>query len=89
MARYDYRCADGHTVEETYPMGEAPEVKDCSVCDGDARRVFHTPAAIHFHGPGFYATDVKGKLHRRRRRNPGDDLHKEFDHGTARIADAI
>lgn len=54
-----------------------------------ARRVFCAPAAIHFHGGGFYATDVKGALLRRRRPNVGDSLPKEFDHAAAALADAI
>lgn len=80
-------------------MAEVPEHTVCIECiSGEplaateyvvARRVFSPPAAIHFHGPGFYSTDVKGTLHRRRRRNAGDDLHREFQADTAKIADAI
>lgn len=62
---------------------------ECATCGKPAQRRFTVPAAIHFKGPGFYSTDVKGTLHRKRRANPGDDLPKEFDSGAARVADAI
>lgn len=90
MPRYDYRCAAGHVTEGIFPIGEAPQQVACTSCEHDtARRVFSPPAAIHFHGPGFYATDVKSKVGRRRRPNAGDSLPKEFDTAAARIADAI
>lgn len=89
MPRYDYRCEFcGATTERLFPMAEVPAEVTCE-CDAIAHRVYAPPAAIHFHGAGFYSTDVKGALHRRRRPNAGDDLPKEFDHGAARIADAI
>jgi putative FmdB family regulatory protein len=90
VPRYDYRCEAGHTTEAIFPIGEAPERIACTCCEHDtARRVYSPPAAIHFHGPGFYATDVKGRIGRKRRPNPGDDLPKEFDTAAARITDAI
>ena len=70
-------------------MAEVPGQIDCPECDGGAFRVFSPPAAIHFRGGGFYETDVRQKLHRKRRKNPGDDLPVEFDVGAARIADAL
>jgi len=89
MPRYDYHCEFcGTTTEATFPMADVPREINCH-CDAIARRVYLSPAAIHFHGSGFYATDVKGSLHRRRRPNPGDDLHKEFDGGAAKIADRL
>lgn len=89
MPRYDYRCEFcGATIEREFPMAEVPAEVTCE-CEAPAHRVFSSPAAIHFKGGGFYATDVKGTVGRRRRPNPGDDLHKGFDHGAARIADAI
>ena len=90
MPRYDYKCEDGHVSEVTMSMADAvtPEVL-CATCGKRANRVFEAPVAIHFKGPGFYATDVKGTLHRKRRRNSADDLPKEFDRGAARVADAI
>jgi predicted nucleic acid-binding Zn ribbon protein len=69
-------------------MADVPPAITCH-CQQEARRVFAPPAAIHFKGGGFYATDVAGKVHRRRRANPGDDLPVEFDAPAARIADAI
>ena len=41
MPRYDYQCGKcGQTVEEVYPMGEAPEAIELPTCpeaDMDAR----------------------------------------------------
>lgn len=90
MARYDFKCADGHVNEVTVSMAEIDRVEvQCATCGKVAERVFQVPAAIHFKGPGFYSTDVKGRLERKRRRNVADDLPKEHDRGAARIADAI
>lgn len=90
MPRYDYRCDECATVTEAiYPMAEVPATHACVSCGTNARRLFHPPAAIHFHGPGFHATDVTGRVGRKRRPNPGDSLHRDFDHGAARIAAAI
>ena len=89
MARYEYRCPHGHVTEAIFPMGEAPAEIPCHTDAHMAQRVFNPPAAIHFKGSGFYTTDVKGRLNRRRRPNPGDDLPKEFDRDTAKIAQTI
>lgn len=89
MPRYDFRCSEGHTSEVTCSRHEIPPTIECVTCDRPAQRVFEAPAAVHFRGPGFYATDVKGTLHRKRRSNAGDSLPKEFDSGAARIADHI
>ena len=69
-------------------MADVPPSIEC-MCGETADRIYGPPAAIHFRGPGFYSTDVKGRVGRKRRPNPGDDLHKEFDAPAARIADAI
>jgi putative FmdB family regulatory protein len=91
MPRYDYRCPFGHETEAIFSMGDAPQEIPCTSCPDAqaATRVFSVPAAIHFHGSGFYNTDVNGRTRRKRRPNPGDDLYKEFDTAAARIADAI
>lgn len=88
MPAYDYRCPDGHHIEQIFKMADVPETVECD-CGLRARRMYCAPAAIHFKGPGFYATDVRSKLHRKRRKNPGDDLYTEFDTDAARIARAI
>jgi putative FmdB family regulatory protein len=85
---YSYRCPEDHQSEQVFKMVDVPEHVECS-CGRRAVRVWEAPAAIHFRGSGFYSTDVAGKLHRKRRPNPGDDLHTEFDSGAARIADAL
>jgi predicted nucleic acid-binding Zn ribbon protein len=81
----------GHASEVRVPMSEMPTSIRCPEvgCRRQAERIFAAPAAIIFRGGGFYATDVTGRIHRKRRPNPGDDLHVEFDTGAARIADAI
>lgn len=89
MPRYDYKCAQGHVTEHTFSMADVPAEAACGQCRRPARRVFAPPAAIHFHGPGFYATDVKGRMHRRRRKNPGDDLPKDFDVAAAAITGTL
>lgn len=89
MPSHEYRCPNGHvTTLDVRITEEVPGTTEC-ICDERAARVWEAPAAIHFKGPGFYSTDVKGRLERRRRANPGDDLHKEFDDGAARIADSL
>jgi predicted nucleic acid-binding Zn ribbon protein len=62
MPAYDFRCPAGHVVEGVFDMANPPSQIPCS-CGEQARRVYHAPAAIHFKAPGFYATDVAGKLH--------------------------
>jgi predicted nucleic acid-binding Zn ribbon protein len=69
-------------------MADVPPLVTCH-CQREARRVFAPPAAIHFRCGGFYQTDVREKIHRKRRANPGDDLPVEFDGPAARIADAV
>lgn len=86
--RYDFRCDSEHVSEVTCSMSEVPSTVDCATCGGPAERVFTVPI-VHFKGPGFYSTDVKGTLNRKRRKSAGDDLPKEFDRGAARVADAI
>jgi putative FmdB family regulatory protein len=88
MPAYDFRCKQGHVTERRFSMADVPSIITCR-CNRSARRVFAPPAAIHFRGSGFYATDVTGRVHRRRRPNPGDDLPVEFDTAAARIADAV
>jgi predicted nucleic acid-binding Zn ribbon protein len=59
------------------------------LCGMQATRVWEAPAAIHFKGPGFYSTDVKGRQERRRRPNPGDDLFVGHDQTAADIARSL
>lgn len=82
MVTYEYRCACTATATIEQPMRAdgPPESVPCpAACGERAMRVWSAPAAIHFRGPGFYSTDVKGRTERRRRPNPGDDLHREHD----------
>lgn len=88
MPTYSYRCPEDHQSEQVFKMANIPEHIECE-CGKRAVRVWEAPAAIHFRGGGFYETDVRSKLHRKRRSNPGDDLPVEFDSTAARIAEAL
>ena len=46
MAIYEYRCDQDGVFEITRPLGTAPELATCSVCGGEARRVFSVPLVI-------------------------------------------
>jgi putative FmdB family regulatory protein len=71
MPRYDYRCESGHVTEVERSITEPPlDLVGCSSCRRSTRRVFAPPSAIDCRGPGFYATDVKGRVERKRRPNP-------------------
>jgi predicted nucleic acid-binding Zn ribbon protein len=97
MARYDYRCPLGHVTILIQPMADdTPASVQCDgmvsgieLCAATAERVWEPPAAIHFHGPGFYATDVKGSQERRRRPNAGDKLERVHDPDAAAIARSL
>ena len=60
MPTYEYECtACGQHIEVFQRISEEP-LKDCGVCGGALRKVFH-PAGIVFKGSGFYATDSRSK----------------------------
>ena len=67
MARYDYRCtACGEVFEVEHSMTERPEVT-CPSCGGAAEKVF-SASGIKFEGSGFYNTDQREQLLRKRDR---------------------
>lgn len=74
-----------HGKRETHTNDPSEQGRLDGACLQRAARVFWAPAAIHFKGRGFYATDVKGAQERRRRPNPGDDLPRQHDP----VADAL
>jgi predicted nucleic acid-binding Zn ribbon protein len=87
---YEYQCPAGHTIELSQPIADpTPSELLCEGHDMMAARVWAPPAAIHFKGAGFYSTDVKGAQERRRRPNPGDDLHRPHDPAAAKIARSL
>lgn len=55
-------------------IGAAIAGKDSYACTATATRIFGPPAAIHFRGPGFYSTDVKSRVERKRRKMVADDM---------------
>lgn len=101
MPTYTYRCPSGHHSELVQSIhAELPPSIDCAHedCAPDllpagervqAGRVIDAPVSIFFHGSGFYCTDVKGAQERRRRPNPGDDLHRSHDEAARRIARSL
>lgn len=91
MPLYEFACDGcGATTGRVQSMRDkVPAVVDCESCGGPARRVWHAPAAIHFHGPGFYATDPKTRMNMRRRANAGDDLPKPFDRDAAALTGTL
>ncbi len=60
MPTYGYRCEkNGHEFEVVQSFSEAP-LKRCRICGSKVNRIFY-PVGIVFKGPGFYATDNRGK----------------------------
>ena len=58
MPIYDYQCEKcGHGFELRQSFSAEPET-GCPVCEGRARRKFHSVAVI-YKGSGFYTTDYK------------------------------
>ena len=60
MPIYEYRCDEGHEVEEMQSITDAP-LEKCPKCGAPTRRVLHSPA-IHFKGSGFHNTDYGTRL---------------------------
>lgn len=102
MPAYTYRCPAGHLIEHVQSIHDPlPATIACPVvivstddaselhCASHASRVIDAPAAVHFKGPGFYSTDVRGSQQRRRRPNPGDDLLRQHDPAAAAIARSL
>ena len=54
MATYEYRCALGHSYEETRGMAEGQRIFLCPECNNVLNRVWSAPP-ITFKGSGFYA----------------------------------
>ncbi|CAA9306527.1 MAG: hypothetical protein AVDCRST_MAG90-154 [uncultured Microvirga sp.] len=70
-------------------VGDLVPGRDAYACVATAARIFTVPAAIVFRGSGFYSTDVRGRLERRRRKNAGDSLPREHDAAADAIARRI
>lgn len=97
MPTYLFRCSAGHETEVRCSVADMPPKVNCqgrdehtlARCTEEGRRVFLPPVAIHFKGPGFYSTDVRGAQQRRRRPNAADDLHRPHDPAAAKIARSL
>ena len=55
MATYEFRCC-GITIQLVQSITMPLVQPKCSVCNGDAARIY-TPAAAVFNAKGFYSTD--------------------------------
>ncbi len=58
MPTYEYACQSCGSHIEVYQRFSDEPIRDCGVCGGPLRKVFH-PAGILFKGSGFYATDSR------------------------------
>lgn len=56
MPIYEYRCPNAHTFELFQRISDSPPA-DCQICGAAPLTKVLYPAAIHFKGSGFYATD--------------------------------
>lgn len=65
MPTYEFRCAEGHTVDRFYrKMSDAPSELECPVCGKVASRQTSGGAGLLFKGSGFYLTDYGRNAHR-------------------------
>jgi putative FmdB family regulatory protein len=74
MPTYEYRCPNGHTFELFQRMADPPP-SECQICGAKPLTKVLYPAALHFKGSGFYATDY-GRGGRKREAEPGRDGDK-------------
>ena len=58
MPTYEFVCLACGTHVEVYQRITDEPLRECGVCGGQLRKVFH-PAGILFKGSGFYATDSR------------------------------
>jgi len=68
---YEYVCQSCGTHVEVYQRFSDEPLKECGVCGGPLRKVFH-PAGILFKGSGFYVTDSRATSSDRDKRAGGD-----------------
>jgi putative FmdB family regulatory protein len=72
MPIYEFRCPQGHIFEVFQRMND-PQPEHCEVCgQAPLERVLH-PAAIHYKGSGFYATDYGRGSRRQAKEASGSD----------------
>ena len=72
MPIYEYRCPRGH-IFEVFQRMDDPQPEGCEVCGkSPLERVLH-PAAIHYKGSGFYATDYGRGSRRQAKEASGSD----------------
>ena len=85
MPIYEYRCPKGHTFE-LFQRIDDPSPSECQICGmAPVEKVLY-PAAIHFKGSGFYATDY-GRGGRKRDSSRDGDAPAETKPSEAKPAD--
>ncbi|MFH1244859.1 MAG: FmdB family zinc ribbon protein [Candidatus Omnitrophota bacterium] len=68
MPTYEYECKKcAHKFEVFQQITEQP-VKNCPVCQGDARRLISSGAGFIFKGSGFYSTDYRSKEYKEKQK---------------------
>ena len=71
MPTYEFRCANGHSVEQFHKISDAPSAVTCPECGAVAERAISGGAGLVFKGSGFYITDY-GKDGKGPRTEPSD-----------------
>ena len=56
MARYDFKCPEGHTTEKVMSMKDETQEITCPECQGVSKRII-SAVAFHLKGSGFHYTD--------------------------------
>jgi putative FmdB family regulatory protein len=72
MPIYEYRCPKGHTFELFQRMTD-PSPGECQICGASPVTKVLYPAAVHFKGSGFYATDYGRGAKKREGAKEGSD----------------
>lgn len=73
MPLFDYRCGDGHVVEEYYPTAShAPEIKPCRTCGQHACRLMALPNMLQ------YFSESSGRVIQNL--NPSRMIHSHAEH---------
>jgi putative FmdB family regulatory protein len=85
MPIYEYRCPKGHTFE-LFQRIDDPSPSECQICGAAPVEKVLYPAAIHFKGSGFYATDY-GRGGRKRDSSRDGDAPAEAKPSEAKPAE--
>jgi putative FmdB family regulatory protein len=78
MPIYEYRCPNAHTFELFQRISDSPPA-DCQICGAAPLTKVLYPAAIHFKGSGFYATDYGRAVRKRDTPDGGQPAEAKAD----------